>query len=204
MQGSVFGTFKTDPNAPIDIEANTLDMLDPAKQAIFRSKVKSQQGDFIVRTVEMTVYYTGQSGFGLTAAAATMRQGGVLPAHPRGGRQKVLIISKDGQTATGDWANFDVKANTVLLGGHVVVSRGKDVAEGPRLKIDLTTGMYRFELETEAADGRAGPRNAGRRRPCTAPDPASVDVERPRGRTVRPASSACCSSRRTPRTRPRT
>ena len=59
----------------------------------------------------------------------------------------MLIISKDGQTATGDWANFDVKANTVLMGDHVVVSRGKDVAEGPRLKIDLTTGMYRFELE---------------------------------------------------------
>ncbi len=70
-------------------------------------------------------------------------------------RQKVLITSKDGQTATGDWAIFDVKANTVLMGDHVVVSRGKDVAEGPRLKIDLTTGMYRFELESEPAKRRA-------------------------------------------------
>jgi hypothetical protein len=34
----------------------------------------------------------------------------------------------------------------VLLGDKVFVSRGKDVAEGPRLKIDLTTGMYRFEI----------------------------------------------------------
>ena len=63
----------------------------------------------------------------------------------------MLITSKDGQTATGDWAIFDVKANTVLMGDHVVVSRGKDVAQGPRLKIDLTTGMYRFELEQEPA-----------------------------------------------------
>ena len=59
--------FKTDPNAPIDVEADTLDVHDQAKQAIFRGKVKSQQGDFIVRTVEMTVFYTGQSGFGLTS-----------------------------------------------------------------------------------------------------------------------------------------
>jgi hypothetical protein len=44
-----------------------------------------------------------------------------------------------------------VKANTILLGDHVVVSRGKDVAEGPRLKVDLTSGMYRFELESERA-----------------------------------------------------
>ena len=68
-------------------------------------------------------------------------------------RQKVLIISKDGQTATGDWAIFDVKANTVLMGDRVVVSRGKDVAEGPRLKIDLNTGMYRFELESGGGRG---------------------------------------------------
>ena len=34
-------------------------------------------------------------------------------------KQKVLITSKDGQTATGDWAIFDTKANTVLLGDDV-------------------------------------------------------------------------------------
>ncbi|NJO33781.1 MAG: hypothetical protein HC869_12175 [Rhodospirillales bacterium] len=37
-----------------------------------------------------------------------------------------------------------------MLGGNVIVMRGKDMAEGPRLKIDLTTGMYRFELEDTA------------------------------------------------------
>jgi septal ring-binding cell division protein DamX len=62
-------------------------------------------------------------------------------------KQKVLITSKDGQTATGDWAIFDTKANTALLGDSVTVSRGKDVVQGSRLKIDLTTGMYRFEDE---------------------------------------------------------
>ena len=33
VQGSVFGSFKTDPNAPIDVEADTLDVHDQAKQA---------------------------------------------------------------------------------------------------------------------------------------------------------------------------
>ena len=75
-------------------------------------------------------------------------------------KQKVLITSKDGQTATGDWATFDIKANTVLMGDHVMVSRGKDVAQGPRLKIDLTTGMYRFELEQEPAGGASRPGDA--------------------------------------------
>ena len=32
-------------------------------------------------------------------------------------RQKVLITSKDGQSATRRLGDFDVKANTALLGG---------------------------------------------------------------------------------------
>ena len=43
--GSMLGTFKADPNAPMDIEANTLDILDATKQAVFRTNVKAQQGD---------------------------------------------------------------------------------------------------------------------------------------------------------------
>jgi lipopolysaccharide transport protein LptA len=152
VQSGVFGTFKSDPNAPIDVEADTLDVHDQEKQAIFRGNVKSQQGDLVVRTVEMAVFYSGEAaGFGL--ASASDQPGGRSASQLTRieARQKVLIVSKDGQSATGDWAIFDPKANTVLMGDRVVVSRGKDVAEGPRLKIDLTTGMYRFELESETA-----------------------------------------------------
>ncbi|KAB2914114.1 MAG: LPS export ABC transporter periplasmic protein LptC [Hyphomicrobiaceae bacterium] len=154
VQGSMMGSFKTDPNAPIDIDADTLDLNDGAKQAIFRGNVKAQQGEFVMRTVELSVFYTGQSAMGM---AGTESAGAKAPAQLTRveAKQKVLITSKDGQTATGDWAIFDVKANTVLLGGRVIVSRGKDVAEGPRLKIDLTTGMYRFEVENEPATAAA-------------------------------------------------
>jgi lipopolysaccharide export system protein LptA len=134
----------------MDVEAETLDVYDAAKNAVFRGNVKAQQGEFVVRTVELTAHYSGQTGLGLSAAPE--ETSGKVPAQMTRveARQKVIITSKDGQTATGDWANFDIKANTVLMGDRVVVSRGKDIAEGPRLKIDLTTGMYRFELDAEA------------------------------------------------------
>jgi lipopolysaccharide transport protein LptA/LPS export ABC transporter protein LptC len=172
LQSSTFGTFKTDPNAPIDIEADTLDVDDPAKEAVFRGNVKSQQGDFVVRTVEMTVFYSGQTGLGMTGAGGAQADKGQADKGPTQltrveARQKVLIVSKDGQSASGDWAIFDLKANTVLLGDHVVISRGKDVAEGPRLKIDLTSGMYRFELEQDAAAPQAPAVSASP--PLTAP-----------------------------------
>ena len=136
-------------------------MNDPVRQAIFHTNVRAQQGEFVLRTVELVAFYSGQSGLGLGGGPAsdktTDKTGDKAPAQlvRIEAKQKVLITSKDGQTATGDWATFDVKANTVLMGGRVVVTRGKDVAEGPRLKIDLTTGMYRFEVENEAAGGAA-------------------------------------------------
>ena len=195
VQGSVFGTFKTDPNAPIDVEADTLDVHDQAKQAVFRGKVKSQQGDFIVRTIEMTVFYTGQTGFGLPSSGDEAAGKGGSQLTRVEARQKVLIVSKDGQTATGDWANFDVKANTVLMGDHVVVSRGKDVAEGPRLKIDLTTRHVPVRAGIRAQQPRQplqtaprlpqGPRNA----PANVANRARVSARQavpavlPKGRT---------------------
>jgi lipopolysaccharide export system protein LptA len=147
VQEQMFGSFKSDPNAPIEVEADTLDVLDASKKAIFSGNVWAKQGDMVVRTVELTAIYTGQSGFGLANADNGSAKTASAQIVRVEARRKVLIVSKDGQTATSDWANFDVKSNTALLGGGVVVMRGKDMAEGPRLKIDLTTGMYRFELE---------------------------------------------------------
>jgi len=182
LQDSLVGSFRTDPNAPMDVEADTLDVHDQVRQAIFRGNVKAQQGDFVVRTVEMVAFYAGQAAFGIASAAPGPGEDAASKGSAQllriEARQKVLITSRDGQTATGDWADFDVKANTVLLGGRVVVSRGKDVAEGPRLKIDLTTGMYRFEVEPDAAPAPA----------VSASPPASGPQPTP---PIDPASRTC-------------
>ena len=136
----------------MDVEADTLDVHDANKQAIFNGNVWAQQGSMVIRSEELVAIYTGQSGLSLANSGDDpgSKTGAAQIVRVEAKRQ-VLITSKDGQSASADWANFDVKANTALLGGNVVVMRGKDMAEGPRLKIDLTTGMYRFELEGDAA-----------------------------------------------------
>src|SRR5262245_25524298 len=182
----LFGSFKTDPNAPIDIEADSLDVNDPVRQAIFHTNVRAQQGEFVLRTVELVAFYSGQSGLGLgTGAAADKAPAQLVRIEAK---QKVLITSKDGQTATGDWATFDVKANTVLMGGRVVVTRGKDVAEGPRLKIDLTTGMYRFEVENDAPGGAAAVVSAP---PPPASDAAKTSTDSDPSKRTCPAGKQC-------------
>jgi hypothetical protein len=70
------------------------------------------------------------------------------------------------------------------MGNDVTVSRGKDVAQGPRLKIDLNTGMYRFELEQEPAVAQAGPAVSASP-PLAAPAPVSAN----------PAERACAPGR---------
>ena len=48
------------------------------------------------------------------------------------------------QTATGDNAIVDMKANTITLSGNVVLSQGDDnVITGDQLIIDMTTGRAR-------------------------------------------------------------
>ena len=173
LADGVMGSFKMDPNAPMEIEADTLDVYDTEKRAVFHGNVKSKQGDVVVRTVEMTAYYTGQAGLGLSSGEDA---GNKAPSQLTRieAKQKVLVTSKDGQTATGDWATFDVKANSVVMGDDVTVTRGKDIAQGPRLKIDLTTGMYRFELEQEPAVAAASPAISASP-PLTPPPPVSAN-----------------------------
>jgi lipopolysaccharide transport protein LptA len=180
-QQNMFGSFKSDPSKPIEIEADTLDVHDGSKKAIFKGNVWAQQGDMVIRTTDLTAIFAGQGGFGLSNAGDGTSKAGSPQIVRVEARRKVLITSKDGQNATSDWADFDVKSNTALLGGGVIVMRGKDMAEGPRLKIDLTTGMYRFELESDSA---ASPAKAP---PASAPATSSSSpTEAPEMRTCPP------------------
>jgi LPS export ABC transporter protein LptC/lipopolysaccharide transport protein LptA len=178
----VLGSFKTDPNAPLDVEADTLDVRDAEKRAVFHGNVKAQQGEVVIRTVELIASYSGQSGLALSGGEESRGKEASQITRIEA-KQKVLISSKDGQSASGDWAIFDTKANTVLLGGGVTVSRGRDVVQGERLKIDLTTGMYRFEDLPSAQQPVAAPATSASQ-PLAAP-PSRMTAG-PEGRTCAP------------------
>ena len=146
-------SFKTDPKAPINIDAETLDIFDQTKMAVFKGSVIAKQGDFVVRASELTARYSGQTGLGLASPAAKGEKGQGAQLQKIEARQKVVITSTDGRTASGDWADFDVKANTAVVGGKVIVSQGKSVVEGTKLLIDMNTGQSRFEVADAAKTG---------------------------------------------------
>lgn len=151
--GGVLGggapVFKTDPTAPIDIDAARLDVDDRSKQAVFKGDVRVVQGDFVVRTSELRALYAGSAGLSEQAGTAEQKQAAQINRIEA--RGKVIVTSKNGQNATGDWADYDVKENQVVLGGDVILTQGKNVVRGTKLTIDMVSGESIIDSDNNGA-----------------------------------------------------
>jgi lipopolysaccharide export system protein LptA len=158
--GSSFQQYQGEVDAPINIEADVLEVDDKAKRAAFKGNVVASQGGFSLKSRELIVHYTGSPAGDVTQASAKEAK----PAAGRKGAEgsikrieakgKVIVATKDGQTATSEWADFDVEQQLVTIGGNVVLSQGENVLRGDRLVIDLKTGKSRFEVKGEAGKQR--------------------------------------------------
>jgi len=153
--GSSFQSYQASTDKPIDIEADVLEVDDKQKEAVFKGNVIARQGGFSLKARELSVFYTGQPA-GNVAAASTAEtddggDNGISRIEAKG---KVLVTTEDEQTATSDWANFDVEQQVVTIGGNVVLSQGTNVLRGDRLVIDLESGKSRFEVKGQSQDQR--------------------------------------------------
>jgi lipopolysaccharide export system protein LptA len=146
-----FGGFSKKNNAPINIEADSLEVLDDKKFAIFKGNVKVRQGKFQLISKKLKVTYTGNIG-GQNTKKKTQ---GIKHIDASG---KVAISTPDNQSATSDWAKFDVLAKIVTIGGNVVLSQGGNVMRGDKLVIDLNTGRSKFHSTTKPSNGKKGKR----------------------------------------------
>jgi lipopolysaccharide export system protein LptA len=109
------------------------------------------QGDFVIRSAELTATYSGSAGLNAgTAQTAAAPSSNAAKLTRIQARKKVQVTSKDGQNATGDWADFDTKSNTATLGGNVVLTQNKNVVRGTKLVIDMTTGESVIKTEATA------------------------------------------------------
>ena len=151
--GMSFGAaFKSDPNSPYDVVSDKLDVDDNAKTAIFTGNVSAVQGTLTMRSQELTAFYTGNSGLATDDDAASKAPASLTHLTAR---KKVVVTAKDGQTATGDWAEVDVKKNLTTMGGAVVLTQGKNIVHGNRLVIDMTTGEATIKTEPTATSSGA-------------------------------------------------
>ena len=153
-----FKGFGSNGKDPIQIEADSLEVLDKDRNAVFTGNVNVRQKDTVLKTQRLKVFYEGKAAEGLSQAAGGSNQ--QIRRFEAEGR--VLINQKD-QTVTGDHGWFDMRSQTAQISGSVVLTQGKNVARGDRLSVDLRSGQYRLEnsgpgrvqliLEPQKADG---------------------------------------------------
>jgi lipopolysaccharide export system protein LptA len=134
--------FSQNRGQPVQIEAAALEVRDKDKVATFSGNVKVVQGDTTMRCKSLVVFYEqqGQPSGAPAMKAAAPGPGGSSQISRLEATGGVTVNQKD-QTATGDKALFDMKANTVTLKGNVVVSQGQNVMRGDQLVVNLTTGV---------------------------------------------------------------
>jgi lipopolysaccharide export system protein LptA len=152
-------------DAPVQIEAATLEVHDKSKTATFSGNVQVVQGDTTMRCRSLVVFYGQEVGIAGSGAEATTSAtvktplGGTKSAQnirrieARGG---VTVLTKD-QSASGDLGIYDLQTKTITLSGNVVVSQGQNVIHGERVVVDTETGNARVE----SGGGGAGANAAG-------------------------------------------
>ena len=155
--GQSFTGMQIDGDKPISIESNQLDVDDATGIATFTGNVQVVQGPTELRTAKLVVTYDKTQMKPGTGASATP-----APAGPMGGGSSQIkkldasgkvYVKSDDQVATGDNASFDMATQLVVMTGQVVLSQGKNVAEGCRLTIHMKTGKAR--LESDNCPGKA-------------------------------------------------
>ncbi len=137
--------FSTNRDKPVNIKAASLEVRDKEKVATFNGDVHVVQGDTDMRCKTLVVYYEDNSKDSKDAVkAAQPGPAGSTQIRSMEARGNVVVTQKD-QIATGDRGDFDMRTNTVVLSGKVVVTKGHDVLRGERLVVNLTDGVSKME-----------------------------------------------------------
>ena len=140
---SGFSDHKTDD--PIRFSANKLEVKKEGRVATFSGDVEAIQGDLTLLAQEIRVYYSDNSDGDKDG------KGGLGGSVSRIDTKGKVHISSRGDTATGDWAVYDVERRIVTVGGKVVLQQGETVVRGNRLELDLDSGQSRFRGQPSSA-----------------------------------------------------
>ena len=131
-------------NAPVDVEADRIEVQDRADRAIFSGNVIARQGNMTMNAARLTVAYTDTSGVDVQRLEAS---GGVTLRTPS-------------ETARGNFAIYDVNRRIVTLTGGVHLTQGQNRVQGGRLVLDLNS--HRAVMDGGGSTGRVSGR-------CTVP-----------------------------------
>ena len=133
--GAAFGSFGNDTGQPIQIEADTLEVRDAQKLAIYTGNVRARQGETLLQAPELHVFYDGPTDARGQGNSRFSR----IEAFPN------VVVSSPTQTATGDRMEIDMARDLITMTGNVVLTEGQNVVRGNRLVVNMVTKQGRVE-----------------------------------------------------------
>jgi lipopolysaccharide export system protein LptA len=129
-------------DAPLDVDAKAIDVLDANGKAIWTGDVRVTQGTMKLNADTITVFYSRS------------KKGG-NPTIERLDAQNNVKLVTPSETATGRYGIYDVAQKTITLVGGVVLTKGENILHGQRLSIDLDSGRSKLDgAGTPAAPGQ--------------------------------------------------
>ena len=116
-------------NAPVDVNADRIELQDRADRAVFSGNVHVVQADMTLDTPRLTVAYsTAAGGNGNPQIQRLDASGGV-------------IVKSASETAKGDFGIYDLNRKLITLIGNVQLDQQQNRVNGSRLVIDLNSGQ---------------------------------------------------------------
>ncbi len=125
--------------APVDVEADRIEVQDRADRAVFSGNVRVNQGGLRLSAARLTVAYSnGGGGVDIDRLDAS---GGVT-------------VTSASESASGEFAIYDLPRRIITVVGGVTLTKGGNRISGGRLVIDLNSG--RAVVDGSAVGGAAG------------------------------------------------
>jgi lipopolysaccharide export system protein LptA len=173
--GDIFTGFNAKSKDPIQVDAKTLEIYNDKKQriSVFSGNVVVTRGPTIMHATTMKLYSDLDSKDPKGSAGKEPKSSSFTRIEAFG---PISVTSED-QSVTGSNAVVDMKTQILTVTGNVVLTRGKDVATGEKLVVDMRTGRAKIDQapgkpirviispETASAAGQPGADTKGKSPP---------------------------------------
>lgn len=145
-----FAQFGSEQSTPIEIEADELEVQDKSNVAVFTGNVVVKQGNAALQTSRLTVFYA-QNALPSAAEATDAASGNAAPKTPQNQRisrleaEGKVLITSNGQSATGETGTVNFDNRTLALNGNVTLTQDGNVVTGDTITVSLDTGVARVQ-----------------------------------------------------------
>lgn len=137
-----------DSDAPIDITADELEVVNAQCLAIWRGAAEALQDQARLRADVMRIYSAKKSAARPGAGGADCGELTRIEAEGQ-----VYYVTPQ-QSVRGDNAVYEASSETILFTGRVVAAQGRNVLRGERLRLNVATGQALVETSVQ---GRGKP-----------------------------------------------